>query len=108
MDYEVLKALSNVRYDHAQECCASAELLIHDGDYKGAANRAYYAAFHAMRAVLAYDGIDMKKHSGIMSEFRRLYIKTGLIDTEASTIIAELFKVRTDSDYDDYFLISKE
>ena len=42
-------------------------------------HRSYYAIFHAMRAVLALDGIDMKRHSGVMSEFRRLYIKTGIL-----------------------------
>ncbi len=60
-----------------------------------------------MRAVLALNGIDMKHHSGIISEFRRLYIKTGAFDKELSRIINELFDIRTMSDYDDFFVISK-
>lgn len=73
---------------------------------KSAANRAYYAVFHAMRAVLAYDDIDMKHHSGIISSFRRLYIKTGVFDVRLSTIISELYDLRTGSDYDDFFIVS--
>ena len=61
-----------------------------------------------MRAVLALDSIDKKKHSGIISEFRRLYIKTGIFDTGMSDIISNLFDIRTSSDYDDFFIISKE
>ena len=61
-----------------------------------------------MRAILALDGIDMKHHSGIISEFRRLYIKTGVFDTELSTIISALFDIRTESDYDDFYVISKQ
>ena len=61
-----------------------------------------------MRAVLAYDGIDMKHHSGIISSFRRLYIKNGLFDARLSKIISELYDLRTDSDYDDFFVISGE
>ncbi len=61
-----------------------------------------------MRAVLALDEIDMKHHSGIISEFRRLYIKTKIFDTKLSTIISALFDIRTDSDYDDFYVISKE
>lgn len=72
-----------------------------------AANRSYYAVFHAMRAVLAFDEIDMKRHSGVISEFRRRYIKTGIFETRMSEIISVLFDVRTDSDYDDFFVISK-
>lgn len=60
-----------------------------------------------MRAVLAFDGIDMKHHSGIIAEFRRLYIKTGIFDVKLSEIISILFSIRQDSDYDDFFVISK-
>ena len=60
-----------------------------------------------MRSVLAFDEIDMKHHSRIMSEFRRLYIKTGILDKSLSPIISELFNIRQDSDYDDFFVISK-
>lgn len=60
-----------------------------------------------MRAVLAFDEIDMKHHSGIISEFRRRYINTGIFETRMSEIISVLFDVRTDSDYDDFFVISK-
>lgn len=60
-----------------------------------------------MRAVLAFDEIDMKHHSGIISEFRRRYIKTGIFEPRMSEIISVLFDVRTDSDYDDFFVISK-
>ena len=107
MHLEEKKALSNARFLHAQECLESAELLLENGNYKSVANRSYYAIFHAMRAVLAFDGIDMKHHSGIISEFRRLYIKTGVFDTKLSAIISVLFNVRQDSDYDDFFVISK-
>ena len=61
-----------------------------------------------MRAVLAFDKIDMKHHSGIIAEFRRLYIKTGIFDAELSKIISVLSDSRNDSDYDDFFIVSKE
>ena len=77
-------------------------------DYHTALNRAYYAVFYAMRALLAVDNIDKKHHSGVISEFRRLYIKTGLFPTEYSKYITVLFESRTDSDYDDYFECSEE
>lgn len=108
MHPEDKKALSEARFTHAEECLESSKLLLENGNYKSAANRSYYAVFHAMRAVLAFDGIDMKHHSGIISEFRRLYIKTSVFNTELSNIISVLFNVRQDSDYDDFFIISKE
>ncbi len=49
----------------------------------------------------------MKKHSAIIAEFRRLYIKTGKFELELSKIITNLFDTRNDSDYDDFFVIDK-
>lgn len=107
MHLDQKKSLSNARYLHAQECLQAACLLLNSGNYKSAANRSYYAIFHAMRAVLAFDEIDMKHHGGIISEFRRLYIKTGIFSTQMSATISLLFNIRQDSDYDDFFVISK-
>ena len=108
MELEQLRALSNIRLEHADECISAAKSLLESENYKSAANRAYYTVFHAMRAVLAFDKIDMKHHSGIIAEFRRLYIKTGIFDAELSKIISVLSDSRNDSDYDDFFIVSKE
>lgn len=107
MQNEDIISLSKVRLEHAEECIAAAKQLMLSASYKSAANRAYYAVFHAIRAVLAFDLVDMKKHSGIISEFRRRYIKPGIFDAELSESITILFDIRTDSDYDDFFIISK-
>lgn len=101
------KALLQARLEHAVECLSAARSLLETENYKSAANRSYYAVFYAMRAVLAFDEIDMKHHSGIISEFRRRYIKTGIFEPRMSEIMSVLFDVRTDSDYDNFFVISK-
>lgn len=105
---EEKQALSQVRLTHAEQCLTSAKALLAADDFKGAANRAYYAVFHAMRSVLALDGIDRKHHSGIITEFRRLYIKTDIFPSELSDIIQMQSEYRTSSDYDDFFVISKQ
>ena len=107
MELEQKKNLSEARYEHAVECQDAAKFLLESGKFKSAANRSYYAVFHAMRAVLAYDEVDMKHHSGIIAEFRRRYIKEGIFENRLSQIISVLFDTRTDSDYDDFFVISK-
>ena len=105
---EEIVALSKIRFEHAIECLNLSKKLIEMNEYKTSANRSYYAVFHAMRAVLAFDGIDMKRHSGIISEFRRLYVKTGVINKELSDLITALFNVRQNSDYNDFYVVSKD
>ena len=97
MKDEDVIALSIVRLEKAKECLSDAQANLMDGRFKNAANRSYYSVFNAMRSVLAFDGIDMKHHSGIISEFRRLYIKTGIFPAEMSIQIGDLQIVRNKS-----------
>ncbi|MBR3860621.1 MAG: HEPN domain-containing protein [Oscillospiraceae bacterium] len=102
-----LRALSRVRLDHARECLDAAISNLETGQLKTAANRSYYAAFHAIRAILALDGVDYKRHSGVISEFQRRYIKTAVFPRSVSPILMGLFDIRTRSDYDDFYVIAK-
>ena len=95
------------RLEQAQKCLDVASLLVYAESYKDAANRSYFCIFHAMRALLALDSIDAKKHSGIISFFRQKYIKTGIFSVEFSDIINGAFEARGNSDYQDFFVISK-
>ena len=61
-----------------------------------------------MRAVLAMEGLDFKRHSGVISEFRRRYIKSGLFSITISKYIDELFEIRANSDYNDFFIVSND
>jgi len=107
MQAKELAVLSQRRLEHAGEDIAAAKTLYNNASYKSATNRCYYTVFHAMRAVLALDGIDMKHHSGIIAEFRRRYIKTNVFDKSLSVIISTLSDARNDSDYDDFYVVSK-
>ena len=60
-----------------------------------------------MRAVLAFDGYDSKKHSGIIAVFRKDYIKSGIFDVALSDIIGTASEIRNASDYDDMFIADK-
>lgn len=77
-------------------------------DYCGAANRSYYSIFHCIRSLLALEGVDFSKHSGVMAYFQKNYIKPGIFGKEYSKILTEAFQIRNDSDYDDYYILSKE
>ncbi len=108
MSLENKKSLSELRLKKAEDALSDAKMLLNLDRYNLVANRSYYAIFYAMRAVLALDGIDRKHHSAVIAEFRRLYIKTGIFDQEMSDTIRDLFDLRTDTDYDDFYVASKE
>lgn len=103
----VKKDYARYRLERAKEDLDAAHLLYDNGNYRVANNRAYYAIFHALRAVLVFDDFDSSKHSGVISEFRRRYIKEGVFPAEMSKMIGSAFVVRNASDYDDMFIVSK-
>lgn len=105
---EEKKSLCNVRLDKAKQLLSEAQKMIEFEMFESAANRSYYSIFHSMRAVLALDGEDFKKHSGVIQYFQREYIKTGVFDKHFSKVIKSAFTLRTESDYEDFYIISKE
>ena len=100
--------LSLYRLEKAKKDLNDARKTVELEMYDTAANRSYYAIFHATRAVLALDGQDYKKHSGVISNFQKNYIKTKIFDKQMSNIIKNAFDIRTESDYEDFYIISKE
>ena len=71
-----------------------------NGDYFGiAVNRAYYAFFYAASGLLLMHGIERSKHSGVLSEFRRLFIKTDIFPIRISDIYGQAFSLRSITDY---------
>ena len=93
------REIALMQMQRAQELLKEVPVLIEVGAYNSAVNRAYYAAFHAMKALEALEGFDSKKHSGAVSHFRQCYIKTGVLPAELSKKIELLQIARGDSDY---------
>ena len=76
--------------------------------YRTSLNRSYYAIFHAMRAVNILEGYDSSKHSGVISYFTQNFLKTERLDRGLSKIIKEASYLREKSDYDDFYIASKD
>ena len=108
MPDQELMDLCRYRLEKAIQCLATAKNTMVDGDYATSANRSYYAIFHGIRAILALDGLDFKKHSAVIAKFRELYIKPGIFDAVYSRMIGEAFDLRGDCDYEDFYLVTKQ
>ncbi len=100
--------LCNYRIDQAKETINVAKLCFENGHYKDAINRAYYAAFYAVKAVLALDNIDFKRHKDVVATFNRDYVASGVYEKEIGRLLSRLQKKRENSDYDDFYIASKE
>jgi uncharacterized protein (UPF0332 family) len=107
MPEESRTALSNYRLERASGELASARDNLNAGRYAESLSDSYYAIFHSVRAALALEGKDLKKHSGVISYFQVQYIKTGEFPKEISNFIQGAFRLRTRADYEDFYIAAR-
>lgn len=100
--------LARYRIETAKSNLKSAEILFSAGEYKSANNRAYYAIFHAINAVHALTGEAYKRHKDAIGNFNKKYVKTGIFPRDIGRKIGEAEEIRHASDYDDFYIASKE
>lgn len=100
--------LSKYRLETAENTYRMAELCFENQGYRDAVNRSYYAAFYALRAVLALEGVDFKRHKDVVAYFNQHYVATEKFERELGKRISRLKTRREDCDYDDFFVIERD
>lgn len=99
MKAEQLEALLHYRMEQGHDTLREAEILLSESALRGTINRAYYAMFYALLALLATKQLGTSKHSGAISLFDREFVKTGLFPRELSRALHLAFDRRQTHDY---------
>ena len=100
--------LSKYRIQESKDSLIVAENCLNDGFYKDAINRSYYSAFYAIKAILALDTVDFKRHKDVVAYFNKEYVATGIFQREIGRRLGILKQLREKSDYDDFYIASKD
>lgn len=108
MSPKISKELSKHRLEQAKEDLTASKILYDMKLFKSANNRAYYSIFHSMKAVLALEPIDFKRHKDVIAYFNKNYIHTEIFSKNLGRKISEASRIREDSDYDDEFVVRPE
>lgn len=110
MDREYYLELARVRMDRAKELLEESKELLERESYKSANNRAFYAMEKALKALLATEEIEVSTHSGGLKQFNFVFIfkGDGTFTPEDYQKIAKAEQIRNISDYDDFYIASKE
>lgn len=108
MDNKEIEVLAKYRLEQSKENLEEAEALFNINKFKGANNRAYYSIFHAIKAILALEQIDFKKHSSVIAYFNKEYINKEIFPRELGKRVSESRFFREKSDYVDFYIVTKE
>jgi uncharacterized protein (UPF0332 family) len=90
----------------ARETLREAEILLNESALRGTINRAYYAMFYAVLALLSARGMGTSKHSGALALFDREFVKSGVFPRELSRTLHLAFDRRQTHDYGELLQLS--
>ncbi len=97
------RELARYRLTQAAESLEEAEYLLRGGkSARSVVNRAYYAMFYAVLALLVHEPFSSSKHSGVISYFNRRFIREGVFSEDLGRSINTAFELRQRSDYREY------
>ena len=92
----------------AEEKLRSANLLFENNMFTDAISEAYYAMFHAAKALLILRSIYPKTHAGVVSQFGLQFVNEGLIEEFYAKSLTKAQTKREKADYDIYYESSEE
>lgn len=109
MKDEDVNTLIKYRLDQAQAALDDARYLL-DGkrSAQSIVNRAYYAMFYAVLALLQKSDTVPSKHTGVISLFDTEFVMKGIFPKELSKDFHKAFELRQVSDYKTFSPISNE
>ena len=110
MDREYYLALAKARMDRADELLMESRLLLEKNAYKSSNNRAFYAIEKSIKALLATKEMEVLTHNGGLKQFNYLFIHKGdgTFTSDDYQKIAKAEQIRNASDYDNFYISSKE
>ena len=105
---EERQTVISLRMQNAEEALSDAGVLLERNSLRGAANRLYYAVFHALSALALGDGKLFAKHQGIISFFHADCVRTGRFEKRLGRVVQQAFEDRTEADYEDDVSFSED
>jgi uncharacterized protein (UPF0332 family) len=96
---EERQILVNLEKEKALNTFDEMSVLRQAGLWNNIANRLYYAAFHAVSALLINDHHNIGSHQGAVIMLHQHYVKTGILSKEDGAFYSQLQTLREKSDY---------
>ena len=107
MDQVNKDTLISLQVEKAKRFLTQADEMVELKHWDLAANRYYYACFHAVQALFIAKGVNAHTHAGINTQFSLHFVKTGIVDISYGSFLARMFQLRQKADYNCAYEISE-
>ena len=95
-------ALVKYRIEKAFGTLVEARDCAEDNHWTLSANRLYYAAYYASKALLIQNEIVAKSHEGVIGMIGQNFVVKDIVPKEDAKLLARLQNMRKTGDYDDF------
>ena len=102
------QTIVRLEMEKAHRTFADMEFCFKEQKWEAAANRLYYALFHAVSALLINGGQNVKSHRGTLSLFGQHYVRTGIFAREDGSLLSDLVIMRDNADYNLFYEADEE
>jgi uncharacterized protein (UPF0332 family) len=99
---------AKLRIESANKTFQAAEILAQNGFWNSAVNRLYYSVFYAVNALLVSNDVYTQTHSGMRTQFSKVFIKTGKLDKKYGNLLTQLYDWRQKGDYENLYDFTEE
>jgi len=94
--------------DRADQALRAAQALLDGGLHADSVSRAYYGAYHLLRALLLSRGVEPRSHSGAIHLFNTEFVRPGVLPSSHNRLLGGLQRARELADYDSAVAFSAE
>lgn len=100
--------LIELHLEKSGEFLSQADKMIEIEMWDIAANRYYYACFHAVQALLLKNQITCHSHSGLIACFGQNFIKTGILPKGMGAFLSRMEQLRQKGDYNCCYSVTED
>ena len=108
LDDEERNTMVGFQMEKANRFLQQVEMVRDLQQWDLAANRYYYACFHAVQALFIHNGLASKTHTGMLRQFGLHFIKTGIIEDRLGGFLTRMEQLREKGDYNCIFSINED
>ena len=92
----------------ARLALSAAQVLVRNRIYPDAVSRAYYSILHSAKALLQSKDVSAESHAAVKRLFGLHLVKTGDLEAEWASLLAEGLDDRLAADYDSERVVSEQ
>ena len=100
--------MEELELERAEKITQQFETLREQQYWDTLVNRMYYAAFHAVSALLIHNALNVHTHRGALNVFNKEFVRTGVFTAEEGHLFSKLEGMRERGDYNCFIDATEE